>query len=171
MQGTSYSTNVTPFSCLQITCKQRASYLCIYLRFRTSQQMGHVSKLLPVLYWRVFYHNCYFEYMFFVQSAICAQHSLTWVMRHFPFSLLYRVSWFPCQNKKHKTTSYFRHQPFIIIHLLAANVFMHRKELIVFPGSEQRWSKYCQSHLRLSFEITLRNNFFKNSHTAKNNPS
>lgn len=36
----------------------------------------------------------------------------------------------------------------------SASVFIHCKGLIMFPGSEQRWSKYCQSHLQLSLEIS-----------------
>ena len=50
---------------------------CIYLLFRITQQMGHVSKLLPVLYWQVFYRSSDFEDMFFVQPAICVQRFLT----------------------------------------------------------------------------------------------
>lgn len=47
--------------------------------------------------------------------------------------------------------------------VLSANVFIRRQELIMFPGSEQRWSKYCQSHLQLSLEILQK--FFSSIHT------
>jgi len=85
----------------------------------------------------------------------------------FPPSLLPWASQLPCQQTMRRTTACFWHQQFLITRVLSTNVFAQRKELTMFPGSEQS----CQSHLWLSFEITLTNNFFKSLHTTKNNTS